>query len=64
MIRADAPRNCQAGFTIDRSLQLLFVISKTEYLLISLGFRPTPFPFKDYRLAFSLCPLRPLRLCG
>jgi hypothetical protein len=24
----------------------------------------TPFPLKDYRLAFSLCPLRSLRLCG
>jgi hypothetical protein len=24
---------------------------------------PTPFPLKDYRLAFSLCPLRSLRLC-
>jgi hypothetical protein len=23
----------------------------------------TPFPLKDYRLAFSLCPLRSLRLC-
>ena len=24
----------------------------------------TPFPLKDYRLAFSLSPLRSLRLCG
>jgi hypothetical protein len=24
----------------------------------------TPFPIQDYRLVFSLCPLRSLRLCG
>jgi hypothetical protein len=25
---------------------------------------PNPFPLIEYRLAFSLCPLRALRLCG
>jgi hypothetical protein len=43
--------------SVDRSNhhQLKHLLERVRYT--------TPFPLKDYRLAFSLCPLRSLRLC-